>query len=351
MLTIKYGLPEKQYDTREKVAAFHESLLERVRRQPGVRAAGLVSTPPGGGWDNDYVFTIPERPSSSFQLQYDALVRPIDPGYFTAMQIPLIAGRFFTSQERLTRDHYIIISKKFADQFFPGDSPIGKHIHTMWDNKPEDFEIIGVVGDTLWDVAEPIKATMYFPILSGLPSQTGSATIVARTDGDPLALSIPIQKQVASLDPALPVYEVLTMQQILGRSTASQSFSATLILAFAALSLLLAAVGLFGVLSYIVTQRTTEIGIRIALGAQRDQVVRLMLGDGLRPAIVGLLLGLAASAGLTRLIRSMLYGTTALDPLVFAVVSIMLVAVAAVACLVPAWRASRLDPMTALHME
>ena len=192
---------------------------------------------------------------------------------------------------------------------------------------------------------------MYFPILSGLPRQTGSATIVARTDGDPLALSIPIQKQVAALDPALPVYEVLTMQQILGRSTASQSFSATLILAFAALSLLLAAVGLFGVLSYIVTQRTTEIGIRIALGAQRDQVVRLMLGDGLRPAMVGLLLGLAASVGLTRLIRSMLYGTTALDPLVFAVVSVMLVAVAAVACLVPAWRASRLDPMTALRME
>ncbi len=351
VLTIKYGLPEKQYDTREKVVAFHESLLERVRRIPGVRAAGLVSTPPGGGWENDYVFTIPERPSSSFQLQYDALVRPTDAGYFSAMQIPLIAGRFFTDQERLTRDHYTIISKKFADQFFPGDSPIGKHIHTMWDNKLEDFEIIGVVGDTLWDVAEPVKATMYFPILSGLPRQTGSATIVARTDGDPLALSIPIQKQVAALDPALPVYDVLTLQQIVGKSTASQSFSATLILAFAALSLLLAAVGLFGVLSYIVTQRTTEIGIRIALGAQRDQVVRLMLGDGLRPAIFGLLLGLAASAGLTRLIRSMLYGTTALDPLVFAVVSVMLVAVAAVACLVPAWRASRLDPMTALRME
>ena len=139
VLTINYGLPEKQYDTREKVVAFHESLLERVRRLPGVRAAGLVSTPPGGGWEGDNVFTIPERPSASFQLQDDALTRTVDPGYFSAMRIPLIAGRVFTDQERLTRDHYTIISKKFADQFFPGDSPIGKHIHTMWDNKPEDF--------------------------------------------------------------------------------------------------------------------------------------------------------------------------------------------------------------------
>ncbi len=351
VLTIKYGLPEKQYDTREKVVAFHESLLERVRRLPGVRAAALISTPPGGGWENDFVFTIPERPSTSFQLQYDALVRPIDPGYFSAMQIPLIAGRFFTDQERLTRDHYVIISKKFADQFFSGESPIGKHIKTMWDSKIAEFEIVGVVGDTLWDVTEPVKAIMYFPILSGIPSQTSSATIVARTAGDPLALSIPIQKQVAALDPALPVYEVLTMQQIIGKSTASQSFSSTLILAFAGLSLLLAAVGLFGVLSYIVTQRTTEIGIRIALGAQRKQVMSLMLGDGLGPAILGLILGLGASAGVTHLIQSMLYGTKPLDPLVFVGVSGVLILVAGLACAVPAWRASRLDPMQALRSE
>ena len=128
VLTMKYGLPEKQYDTREKVIAFHQSLLERVRRLPGVIAAGLVSTAPGAGWGGDYVFTLPEHPSSSFQLQNDALNRTADPGYFTAMQIPLISGRFFTDQERLNRDQYMMISKKFADQFFPRENPIGRQV-------------------------------------------------------------------------------------------------------------------------------------------------------------------------------------------------------------------------------
>jgi putative ABC transport system permease protein len=172
-----------------------------------------------------------------------------------------------------------------------------------------------------------------------------------RTASDPLALSVPIQKQIAALDPQLPVSDVLTMQQIIGESLGNASFSATLILAFALLSLALASVGLYGVLSYLMTQRKTEIGIRIALGAQREQVLSLMLLDGLRPALFGLVFGLVASAGATRLIRSMLYGTQPLDPAVFAAVAAVLLMVAAVACLVPAWRASRLDPMQALRTE
>jgi predicted permease len=349
VLTIKYGLPEKQYDTREKVIAFHESLLERVRRLPGVSAAGLVSTPPGGGWEGDDLFTIPERPSSSFQLQNDALIRTIDPGYFLAMQIPLIGGRFLTDQERLTRDQYTIISKKFADQFFSGDNPIGKHVTVP--RRGETYEIVGVVGDTLHNVAEPTMATMYFPILSGIPDQTSGATIVVRAPGDPLALSIPIQQQVAALDPALPVYDVLTMQQILGKSTASQSFSASLVLAFASLSLLLAAIGLYGVLSYLVAQRITEIGIRIALGAQRAEVLRLVLLDGLRPVFLGLLIGLAGAATAATLIRSILYGTSPLDPVVFAIMVGSLLLTAIVACALPAIRASRIEPMQALRIE
>jgi predicted permease len=349
VLTMKYGLPEKQYDTREKVIAFHEPLLERVRRLPGVSAAGLVSTPPGGGPEGDDVFTIPERPSTSFQLQYDALHRTVDPGYFSAMQIPLISGRFFTDQERLTRDHYTIISKKFADQFFSGDSPIGKHVTVS--RRGETYEIVGVVGDTLYNVAEPIEATMYFPILSGIPDQTSGATIVVRAAGEPLALSIPIQQQVAALDPALPVYDVLTMQQILGKSTASQSFSASLVLAFASLSLLLAAIGLYGVLSYLVAQRITEIGIRIALGAQRAEVLRLVLLDGLRPVFLGLLIGLAGGATAATLIRSILYGTSPLDPVVFAIMVASLLLTAIVACALPAIRASRIEPMKALRIE
>jgi predicted permease len=351
VLTVKYGLPEKQYDTREKVIAFHESLLERVRRLPGVRAAALISTPPGGGYEGDDVFTIPEHPSNKFNLQYDAIYRSIDPGYFSALQIPLISGRFFTDQERLTRDHYVIVSKQLASQFFPGDSALGKHLRLAWGSEPANYEIVGVVGDTLYDVTQPIKATMYFPILSGIPSQTSGATIVVRTSGDPLALSVPVQKQVAALDPALPVYEVLTMQQILGNSTASQSFSATLVLAFAALSLLLAAIGLYGVLSYLVTQRVTEIGIRIALGAQRSEVLRLVLLDGLRPVVIGLLIGLAGGATAGALIRSTLYGTSPLDPAVFATMIGSLLFTALAACALPAIRASRIEPMQALRME
>ncbi len=353
VLTIKYGLPEKQYDTREKVLAFHEALLERVRRLPGVRAAALVSTPPGGGYEGSQAVTIPERPSTSFNLQYDPLYRSADPSYFTTMQIPLLSGRFFTDQERLTRDHYIIVSKKLADQFFAGDDPIGKHLNTTWNGKPENYEIIGIVGDTLYDVIEPVKATMYFPILSGIPDRTSGATIVVRTsrDNDPLSLSIPIQKQVAALDPALPVYDVLSMQQILGKSTASQSFSATLLLAFAVLSLLLAAIGLYGVLSYLVTQRVTEIGIRVALGAQKSEVLRLVLLDGLRPVFIGLLVGLAGGAAAGALIRSILYGTNPLDPEVFATMIGSLLLTAMAACAVPAIHASKIEPMQALRTE
>jgi predicted permease len=352
VLTMQYALPKKQYDTPAKIIAFHQSLLERVRRLPGVRAAALVSMAPGAGRDGDNVFTIPSRPSTSFQLQDDALTRTASPDYFATMQIPLIRGRVFTDQERLDRYHYIVISKKFADQFFPNANPIGEEISTPGVNgKLENFQIIGVVGDTIYNVAQPIKATMYFPILSGIPSLTNVATLVTRTAGDPLALSIPIQKQFAALDPQLPVYLVLTMQQIVSKSTISQNFSATLVLAFAAFSLLLASIGLYGVLSYLVTQRVKEIGIRLALGAQRAQVLRLVLIDGLRPVFIGLLLGVVGGIAAGALIRAMLYGMSPLDPIVFAVMIACLLLTAVIACVVPAIRASQIEPMRALRTE
>jgi predicted permease len=351
VLTVRYGLPEDQYNKAEQVVAFHEALLERVRRLPGVRAAALISTAPGGGWENDNVFTIAEHPSQHASLEFDALTRSADPGYFSAMQIPLLSGRVFTREERFDRYHYVIISKKFADQFFPGESPLGKHVNRYSKQKMESYEIIGVVGDTLHSVTDPVKAMMYFPILSGIPDQTSSATLVVRTSTDPLSLSLPVQKQVAELDAALPVYDVQTMQQLIGLSTASQSFSATLVLSFAALSLLLADVGLYGVLSYLVTQRVTEIGIRMALGAQRAQVLRLILLDGLRPVFAGLLIGLAGGAGAGVLIRSILYGTRPLDAPVFVVMVGTLLLTAMAACALPALRASRIEPMQALRTE
>jgi predicted permease len=351
VLTMSYGLPEKQYDKPGMIVDFHEALLERVRHLPGVLAAGLVSVPPGDGYGSSIIFTIPEHPAQAAILERDALYRTVDPGYFSALQIPLLSGRFFTEEDRLDHAQHVIINRKLADQFFPAESPLGKHINLLWTKKPEDFEIVGVVGDTLYNVREPVKAMIYFPILSGIVDQTSEASIVVHTAGDPLLFSVPIQKQVAALDPALPVFEVYTLQQILGLTTAGQSFSATLVLAFAVLSLLLAAVGLYGVLSYLVSQRITEIGIRIALGAQRGEVFRLVLMDGLRPVLIGLLVGLGGGVVAGLLIKSMLYGTRPLDPVVFAGMVASLLLTSLVASMVPALRASRIEPTQALRAE
>jgi predicted permease len=352
VLTMKYGLPRQQYAKPDMVNAFNEDVLERVRRLPGVLAAGMVSLAPGAGWGGDFVFTIPEHPQQGAMLDQDALVRTADPGYFSAIGIPLLRGRLFTEQDRLDRARYVILSRQAAENYFSGENPLGKHITMVFiDGKPETSEIIGVVGDTLHHVGEPVKPTMYFPILSGNYDRASNPTVVVRTAGDPLLLSVPVQKQIAALDPSLPVYKVLTMGQIIGEATASQSFSATLLLAFAALSLLLAAIGLYGVLSYMVSQRVTEIGIRIALGAQRGEVLRLVLMDGLRPVLIGLVLGSAGGAVAGMLIKSMLYGTRPVDPAVFAVMVGSLLLTALVASMVPALRACRIEPTQALRTE
>lgn len=350
VLTIRYGLPEKQYNKPEMVVSFHEAVLERVRRLPGVIAVGMVSLPPGAGHWGDYVFTIPEHPSQGAVMEQDALVRAANPGYFRVMGIPLLSGRFFTEADRLDRAYYVIISKKLAERFFPGESPLGKHLSVGWNHKSEPYEIVGVVGDTLERVDRPVRPIMYFPVLSGI-DQTTDIALVIHTSGDPLSLSVPVQKQVAGLDPELPVYEVQTMQEIIGKATATQSFSATLVLAFAGLSLLLAAVGLYGVLSYLVSQRVTEIGIRIALGAQRREVLRLVLLDGMRPVLIGLLIGSAGAVAAGMLIKSLLYGTRPIDPAVFAAMLGSLVLTAAIASAIPALRACRIEPSQALRTE
>lgn len=352
VLTLQYNLPKKQYDTPAKVMTFHEALLEKVRHLPGARGAGLVSTAPGAGWGGDNVFTIPGSPTdSNYRLQDDALIRAADPGYFFAMGIPLLQGRTFNDDEQLANYHSIVISKKFADQFFAEKNPLGQYIRVQLNNKLENYQIVGVVGDTLYNVSQPVKAMMYFPILSGIPGVANSATLMVRTTGDPLSMSLPIQKVIASLDATLPVSNVLTMQQAIGESTNTASFGATLLLAFAGLSLLLAAVGLYGVLSYLVTQRFTEIGIRIALGAQRGEVLRLVLLDGLRPVLWGLVIGFAGGVGAGEIIRSLLYHTRALDGFVIAGMIGSLLIAATLACVVPALRALRIDPMQALRTQ
>jgi len=346
VLTMSYSLPKAQYSKPEQRVAFVETLLERVRRLPGVRAAGLTNVVPGAGWGGDSVFSITGHPVVDPSHQPDAIIRVADPGYFSALQIPLVAGRFFDSHDRLDRSNYVIVSKGLAKRYFPGEDPLHKQVVL---DQEETFEIVGVVGDTVYEVGKSLKATMYFPALSGNGNRVMS--LVIRTDGDPLRFAIPVQKEIGALDPGLPVVDVMTIPQIVGESTANASFSATLVLLFAVLSLVLAGVGLYGVLSYLVTQRVTEIGIRIALGAQRQQVLALVLRDGLRPVVIGLAIGIAGGALVGFLIRSLLYGTEPLEPMVFVSMTVTLMLVAAGACAAPAWRASSIEPMQALRTE
>jgi predicted permease len=352
VLTMTYFLRGEQYAKAEQIVSFDTQLLEKVRYLPGVAAAGLTNVVPGDGYYGEHEIRIPEHPAQEAGEHRFAAYRTADPGYFSALQIPLIRGRFFSEDERLEHDKFVVVNEELVQSNFPGEDPIGKHLRVEWRTpEGESYEIIGVVGDTLFEIDKPAAPMMWFPILAGIPGNSGDSVLVVRSGEDVLRLGVPIQKLITSLDANLPIKNILTMSQIIGESTASSNFSASLVLSFGALSLLLAAVGLYGVLAYLVTQRTTEIGIRMALGARRETVLRLILIDGLRPALFGLAIGLAASLAVTRLIGSVLYRTSPLDPMVFLSVIATLLLSATSACILPAWRAARIDPMCALRAE
>jgi putative ABC transport system permease protein len=344
---MRIALPIARYKAPGPAPAnFFETLLERVRALPGVGAAGLVTAVPGQGYWGDEAFTIAEHPLLPQGKGLYAIYRYSDPGYFAAMGVPLLRGHTFSDGQVLDRANEVIVSESFAQKFFPGEDPIGKHLFLGGEKK--ENVIVGVVGDTRFTIGELPAPMQYYPLFAGTENY---GTLVVRSNRDVAQLALPVQRLIQGMDRDLPVSDILTVNQLLGKSTLDQSFDTTLLSSFAVLSLVLAAVGLFGVLSYVAAQRTNEIGIRIALGAQREQVLRLMLVDGLWPALIGLALGLAASAAAVRLMRTMLYETQPLDPAVFMAVAGTLLLVAALACLAPAWRASRLDPMQALRME
>jgi predicted permease len=350
VLTMGLNLPEAKFQTSAQRVNFFEGLLERVRSLPGVHAAGLVREVPGQGYGGDSGFAIAEHPPLPIGQSQYAMVRWADAGYFAALGIPCLRGQTFDENQRLEKANEVIISESFVQKYFVDEDPIGKHLLTIG---RRSFRIVGVVGDTRFSVSRPAQPMMYFPLYALLYDGLvpNSAVIAVRSTRDVTGLALPIQQMVQGLDPELAVSDVLTMDQIIGRATVDTTFDASLLLAFAVSSLILAAVGLFGVLSYVVAQRTTEIGIRIALGAQPSQVLRLILLDGLRPAAIGLFLGLFAAVGATRVIRDLLFGAEPLDAKVFGVVTILLLTVAVSACLLPAWRAGRLDPTQALRNE
>ncbi len=346
VLTMHLGLPDARYATPAQRANFFDTLLERVRALPGADAAGFVTAAPGQGYFGDWGFSIVEHPLLPQGSSLQAINRWADPKYFAAMGIPILRGRTFDSGKRLAAANEVIISRSFADQYFPGEDPIGKHVKIMLEHRVA--EVVGIVGDTRYIIGEKQQPMMYFPLAAGVATV---GTLVIRSRHEVEQYALPVERIVAAMDNDLPVSDILTMNQLLGKHTFDQSFNATLFAAFATVSLVLAAVGLFGVMSYIAEQRTTEIGIRVALGAKREQVMRKMLLDGMRPALFGLVLGLAASLEAGQLMRDLLYEIKPLDPVVYAAIAAMLVAVAAFACMVPAWRASRVDPMQALRTQ
>jgi predicted permease len=352
VLTMTYFLRGDRYSKPEQIVNFDTRLLDKVRHLPGVEAAGLTNVVPGDGYYGDHEIWIPEHPPQASGVHRFAAYRTADPGYFSTMEIPLLQGRFFSEDERLERDKFVIVNEELVKQDFPGEDPVGRHLRVEWRTpQGESYEIVGVVANTIYELGKPIRPMMWFPILSGIPGNSGDSVLVVRSEKDVTSLAMPIQRMISSLDAELPVKNVLTMEQMVGRSTANSDFSATLVLSFAGFSLLLAAIGLYGVLAYLVTQRTGEIGIRMALGAEREQVMRLVLFDGLRPALVGLGIGIVGSLAATHLISAVLYGTSPLDASVFLSVIATLLASATAACLVPAWRAARIDPICALRAE
>jgi predicted permease len=346
VLTMGLSLPEATYKEGIQKVRFLEELLRRVRATPGVSAAGFVTVVPGGGHFEDNTFSVEGRPLDPGQF-LDATVRGADPDYFRVMNIPVLRGRYFTDADHKQGSNGMIISESMAKKFFADEDPLGKTLIVNWGGQPH-FQIVGIVGDVISDLDRPPEPTMYVPLNFG---RFGYGSLVVRSSGDVTALALPIEKEIANLDRDLPVSDVLTMEQVIGKSASGARFDAVLVLLFAVLALILAAVGLYGLLSYLVTERTSEIGIRIALGAQRPEVLRTMLLDGLRPTVVGLLLGLAGGVASAQLIRSVLFGVRPLDFTVFALAALMVLIVAMAACFLPAWRASRFDPMVALRCE
>jgi predicted permease len=346
VLTMSFSLPDVKYEKASQKTQFFEQLLARVRAMPGVRAAGFVTVVPGGGHFEDNTFSIEGRTLAPGEF-LDAAYRGADPAYFQAMDIPLLRGRYFIDADRKENSNSMVISESMAREFFPNEDPLGKHLIIHWGGRPR-FEIVGVVGDVLSNLDRPPEPTMYFPLNFG---RFGYGTLVVRSTIDATTFALPIQKEIARMDPDLPVSDVLTMEQIIGKSTAGAKFDAVLVLLFAVLALILAAVGLYGLLSYVVTQRTNEIGIRMALGAQQSDVLQSMFLDGMRPIMLGLLAGLAGGAICGQLIRSELFGVHAVDFTIFAAVGLLVLIVSAGACTFPVWRAMRVDPVVALRYE
>ncbi len=356
VLTFSLSLPPAmRMASPEAHAASLRELSDKLNSMPGVKAASfLMGAAPLQGEDDVYFwFDDKPKPASTSEMPM-AVVYRVEPGYLAAMGIALKQGRFFTAQDDERAQPVVVIDETFARQHFPHTDPIGKRIN-LGDERGA-LQIVGVVGHVKqWsldsDETRSLQAQLYEPFWQ-MPGRAFDVGVVVRTEGTVGTASFEaIRRVVQNQHRQNVIAGTETMNQVIARSLSRQRFSMILLNAFAVVALLLASVGLYGVISYLVGQRTQEIGIRLALGAQRTDVLRLVLRHGLKMALGGVLLGLIAALGLTRLLGNLLYGVNATDPTTFAVITFLLMAVALLACFVPAWRATKVDPMIALRSE
>ncbi|MFN7944435.1 MAG: ABC transporter permease [Blastocatellia bacterium] len=347
VLTAVVALPRSSYPDPPQIRAFYRQLLERLGAVPGVENVGAVSSLPLGNFNTDAGFLIEGRPKPAVGQGPTAWYSAASRDYFQAIGIRLRRGRMFTERDHDTAPKTVIISESFARRYFTGEDPLGKRIGN---GRPDGWrEIIGVVDDVRhFGLDVDVRPTMYF---SDQQQPARRMCIVLRTAGDPLSLASALRAQVLALDRNLAVSNLQTMEQITSESIAAPRFTLLLIGLFAVLALLLAAAGIYGVMSYAVTQRTHEVGIRLALGAQSGDVLKMVISQGLKLVIGGVLIGLAGALALTKLMKSLLFSVSASDPLTFATVALMLIAVALLACWIPARRATKVDPMIALRCE
>jgi len=345
-LTLRLELPPARYRSPEQVTDFYDQLKRRLAALPGAQAVGMTSYLPLGGQGVDNEFKIEGRPYDP-NRHVTADDRRVDHEYFRAMNIPLLRGRGFTEQEARMRGRVVIISEMMARRFFANEDPVGQRLLLVGDAPGVSYEIIGVVGDVRERALHrEVYQMMYFPTL-----RQRETNLVIRTAIAPTNLIADARKAVHAVDKNLPVFAIRPMEELLADSVAQQHLNTLLLSAFAALALFLAAVGVYGVVSQAVSQGTREIGVRIALGAQRRDVLLLVIAQGMKLVVPGLTLGMLAALGLNQWMSALLYDVRPADPATFGAIAALLMVVALLACYIPARRATKVDPMVALKCE